>query len=266
MIEQEGLPTGFPASHNAHETMETIKVYVDTRFREADRRYEERYQVGQRAMEKAEASLNERLGAMNEFRAALSDAASRTPTRVELEVSLNTLRTERTAMIVPLRDKVEAMGKPNWPLYAGLIGIVFSLISGGMVIVQLKIDGQVAPTLASVQTGVSERGELRSQLQKVDALALASTAADASSRADRAELATRLGTVETRQEQATADLLAAQAENVGEQRELRAQVKGLSNTFNIIDDHQQRISGLLWAHVYKGQTLPITPFRPDIAR
>lgn len=55
------------------------------RLHEMDRRVEQRFQYSDKAIDKAEAAMNERLAGMNEFRDTLRDQAGRMATRVELD-------------------------------------------------------------------------------------------------------------------------------------------------------------------------------------
>jgi hypothetical protein len=64
-------------------TVETLKTVVDQRFADADRRYQQRFESQERALEQARLASEKRLDGMNEFRQALTDASSKYITRQE---------------------------------------------------------------------------------------------------------------------------------------------------------------------------------------
>lgn len=61
-----------------------LKDYLERLILEADRRYTQRFESNDAAIQKAEQSMTARLHAMNEFRDALKDQANRMATRDEL--------------------------------------------------------------------------------------------------------------------------------------------------------------------------------------
>ena len=54
-------------------TLDTLKEYFERVFQEHERRYTQRFEASQRAIETALESMNKRLDGMNEFRQALKD-------------------------------------------------------------------------------------------------------------------------------------------------------------------------------------------------
>src|SRR5688572_23666498 len=75
-------------------TIDSLKEHMETRFREADGRYDQRFRdqdkavnaalvSAEKAVSKAEAASERRFEAVNEFRATLADQASTFITRVE---------------------------------------------------------------------------------------------------------------------------------------------------------------------------------------
>lgn len=63
----------------------TLKEYFERRIDHLDRRVTELYCINENAVNKANATMSDRLDSMNEFRDALKDQASRMATRLELE-------------------------------------------------------------------------------------------------------------------------------------------------------------------------------------
>lgn len=63
----------------------TIKDYIERRFDEVEKRYDQRFTDLHRAIDKAEHALSLRLAGMNEFREALKDQANRMATISDLE-------------------------------------------------------------------------------------------------------------------------------------------------------------------------------------
>lgn len=58
-------PSGF--------TTDTLKAYLDSRLEEADKRYDQRFQAQQKALEKSDAATEKRFESVNEFRNQLRD-------------------------------------------------------------------------------------------------------------------------------------------------------------------------------------------------
>lgn len=62
-----------------------LKEHLERRLDDLDRRYEQRFELNELALTKAERSMSDRLAGMNEFREALKDQSSRMITRTEHE-------------------------------------------------------------------------------------------------------------------------------------------------------------------------------------
>ena len=60
-----------------------LKLYLDQRLTDLDRRFSERFDAADRALSKAEASLQEYKASSNEWRGALRDASGNLVTRTE---------------------------------------------------------------------------------------------------------------------------------------------------------------------------------------
>jgi hypothetical protein len=61
----------------------TLRMFVERILAETDRRYQQRFESQERALEQARMASEKRLDGMNEFRSALTDASSKYITRSE---------------------------------------------------------------------------------------------------------------------------------------------------------------------------------------
>ena len=98
----------------------SIRDYVDLRFEEA-----------QRAIDKAEASMRERLAGMNEFRDQLKDQAGRFVTRDEMNIII-TKQAEDIKALQKISDRAEGKASQNAMLFAiamALIGLVLGVLN-----------------------------------------------------------------------------------------------------------------------------------------
>lgn len=75
MSEMGQLPDGW--------TVGTVKASFERLLVEVDRRYQQRFESQERALEQARIASEKRLDGMNEFRQALTDASSKYITRQE---------------------------------------------------------------------------------------------------------------------------------------------------------------------------------------
>lgn len=94
------------------------------RVEEMDRRYTDRFTLSDRAIDKAEMSMNKRLDGMNEFRDALKDQSSRMATRAEVEALNATVESIR-------RDNSKADGRNV--VVAGVVSLM-----GGVLVAWLS--------------------------------------------------------------------------------------------------------------------------------
>ncbi len=108
-----------------------------------------------------------------------------------------TARDSRTeAELAPLRTAIAIQGKPNWALVVSIAAITFALISGGWLVIGLKIDTATSPLaldLASTKTATITNSE---RLRAIEVVANASSQADIASRTDRLQMTDRLHALE----------------------------------------------------------------------
>ena len=98
----------------------SIRDYVDLRFDEA-----------QRAIDKAEATMRDRLAGMNEFRDQLKDQAGRFVTRDELSIIAGK-QAEEIRALQKIADRAEGKASQNAMLFAiamALIGLVLGVLN-----------------------------------------------------------------------------------------------------------------------------------------
>lgn len=122
-------------------TVTSVKVYLETiiqevrncidlRMIENDKRYEQRFKGSQEALTKAETSLEKRLEGMNEFRAALTEQASRFISRDEYFQAHKTSEKD-ISLLVSRLDKMEAKGaglNAGWVYLGGIIMFIGGVI------------------------------------------------------------------------------------------------------------------------------------------
>lgn len=108
-------------------TVDTLHEHLVALAAESDRRHEQRFIGQERALALAVAGVNERLGGMNEFRAALSDQAATFVTRAELK----TMQTTIEALTSRL-DRQEGSSKgmtAAWGILLGAVGLLGAIIT-----------------------------------------------------------------------------------------------------------------------------------------
>lgn len=112
-------------------TVETLREHF-TALLEAERgKNEVRFQGTQKAIEKAEASVDRRLEGMNEFRASLADQAGRLMPRAEADNRFSGIN-EQLKDISSRIDRQEGRGSglnAGWGYLVGAVGLLAGLIA-----------------------------------------------------------------------------------------------------------------------------------------
>lgn len=103
-----------------------IKDYVDTRFNEA-----------QRAIDKAEKMMGDRLAAMNEFRSQLKDQAGRFVTRDELKLISDKLSDDVDAL-EKIADVAEGKASQSSMIFSYAISIISLIIAVASLLTRMK--------------------------------------------------------------------------------------------------------------------------------
>lgn len=115
----------------------TLKEYVDSKFEEADKRYEQRFmdsgtavnaalQAAEKAVTKAEAASEKRFESVNEFRATLADQQRTFIPRAEADLRMGTLEAQVQALMTGnLERRAGGAGmRELWGYIIGIIGII----------------------------------------------------------------------------------------------------------------------------------------------
>jgi hypothetical protein len=224
----------------------------------------ERFAAHQTALNLALSANDKRLEGLNEFRQSLSDQTSHYPTRNEVEVMISGLRSDSYSNLAPLQVKVDAMGKPNIVMMIALVGTLFSVVSASWVIIGLKIDSTNLPVQVAIQSEKIDAEQLNDRMRAAEGMITQSNQADSVSRADRAQLNSRLVTLEQIAIQNTGEVRTLSASTSAKLVEVETQFKLLSDILNMDKDQDQRLFSLLWLKAYPGETLPQVLFRPSM--
>jgi hypothetical protein len=276
-------------------TRETVRDLIE----QNNRLYDQRFNASQDALQVALTSNNQRLDAMNEFRATLSDQSSRMISRLEADAAIKSSADRIYADLSTISAKVEVFSRPNYTLIGSFASIVFVMVAGVWLVIGLKIDVSEAPVAFTVeQLKVSEASRERQvsdmstivirnsqetlaltqsmalitaaqtldsqRLNKIEIDTGASQQADASSRSDRGQLNDRTKTLEQITSTSTAERRSQEAETKQKLVEIETQFKSMSNTLNIITDHIQQWLTVLYEKVFPDQKFPRTDFRPNL--
>ena len=253
-----------------------------------------RYNDSQKALETALTANDRRLDSMNEFRATLSDQASRMISRTEVETLSENLWNKANSQIMPLSEKMESMRQTNYPLIGAFITAVIAAVASIWVIVGLKIDATSQPVLVSIESNKTDstqlnarmrsaeerilgstqadsvssadRLQLNDRVRSLEAAAVASTSADATSRADRSQLNERLRINEAVTAQNTNEQRASATTANSKLVEIETQFKGMSDFINTSNEMNDRWIGVIYNKVFPGQKYPVTTFRPNLYR
>lgn len=123
-------------------SVDTLSAHLEAMMREADRRYEQRFDAQEKAVAKAETAAEKRLDSVNEFRAQLSDQAQTFMPRNEAAILIRALddkfdvlagRVDRSESHGQGRD--EGIAKSQAAMYAALgallptVALIITLIS-----------------------------------------------------------------------------------------------------------------------------------------
>lgn len=227
--------------------------------------YEQRAQANQEALKAALAANDQRLAGMNEFRAAINDTTNKMMTRIEALSVIGASTAKIDADVSLMRDRIDIMGRPNYPLLVGIISIVATLVTGIWLIIGLRIDTAITPNAVAIASLQERDREQRTNLDTTTTAAMASTQSDVVSRSDRSQLNSRVLGLETLMASGQADRRASDASVKQQLVEIETQFKATSDTINMQKDAVEQWITLLWMKVYN-EKLPTTNFRPNLYR
>ena len=111
----------------------SLREHIEALLDERDKRYEERFEAMQVAVQKAEAATEKRFESVNEFRSQLSDQSRTFMPRSESETLHNNehLRLDGIEKRVEKMENVKQGGIQMWVIVVGVItviGIILTLI------------------------------------------------------------------------------------------------------------------------------------------
>jgi len=131
-----------------------------------------------------------------------------------------------------MTEKLNVIGRPNYMLFIGIVGLTLTLIGGGYFIVQLSIKTEMAPVIAKSEISEVDRAKLNSAMTVV-----ADRISD-----NRAELSKQ-----------------------GQQIvELETQVRATSQISNLQVSYEHTLKSILWQEM-KGYALPGALYFPDVS-
>lgn len=112
-------------------TVDTLAAEMNARLADMDRRYSERFEAQQLAIQKADTATEKRLESVNEFRKSLNDQAEKLMPRQESQ-SLHAAARERIDSLASRLDKIEGQRSgvdASWIYLIGFIATLGTLVS-----------------------------------------------------------------------------------------------------------------------------------------
>lgn len=238
-----------------------LRSYFDEKLLQIELRNQVRYDADKTALALALENNNKRLEGMNEFRQSLNDQAARMISRIEVDAQIHALSDKVEGDRRPLETKIDGMTKTNWPLLAAIVSIVFVLVSGGWLIIGLKIEAAEAPISQAVST-ISSSSVINSKaIHGLEERTADSSMANSVSKADRQQLNERMRALEGSVNTQVAARNSQVSSLVARIGEAETQARGLSDIVNIYKDTTHQWVGILFDRVF-AEPLPQSLFRP----
>lgn len=148
------------------------------------REFEDARTAGIERVETVRASTEIKLIAMNGmFVEKLDQARSSRDARSEADLA-------------PIRTALAIHGKPNWGLIVSAAAVMFATISGGWLVIGLKIDTATSPITLDLAATKATTVQNADRLRYVETASNSSTQADIASRSDRLQISDRLHALE----------------------------------------------------------------------
>lgn len=145
----------------------------------------------------------DRSATLEKLRDTIMDMARRMLSRDEVDAHIRSLETKVDGQIGQLREKTDAVGKPNYVLAGTLVTTLFALVGGMWVVIGLKIDTSTAPLSVQIEQikgseAAEARGitDLENRAHSLDATIAQLATENAQSRSDREQLNSRVHQVE----------------------------------------------------------------------
>ena len=103
------------------------------------------------------ADLDQRLHEINEFRSQLKDQTQTFLTRNEF-----------SATLLPIADKIDKLGRPNYTLFLGLASLLIVLASAAWAVIGLQIQVANAPLTSIADQSSVDRAQLNAHVARLD--------------------------------------------------------------------------------------------------
>jgi len=228
-----------------------------------EKRWEAVEEAHNKALAVAYEANDKRFAALNGFREAMADQGSRMVTREEADSSRNvllekieanraTLENRVEAEVKPLQARLEEVGRPNWALMTSMASAAFLVVAAVWMIIGLKIDATMSPLALEQGQMRTALGVAQNQINSLNNLATASTAADSTSRSDRDQLNGRVRVLETSAAQRRTDLSVMNARMV----EIETQFCARDSLSNLMHAADLRLFSMLWAKTFPNSRYP----------
>lgn len=249
-----------------------LREHFETIIQAYEMRQDDRTKAEREALRIALVANEKRLDGMNEFRQALTDQANTMVTRREVDTTrreseaatLSLIAKDQQARenlhikfdteIKSISGRLEASGRPNWPLMASAVSLFLVMITGIWIVLGLKIDATLNPLSLNLQELKVGRAAGLERLNSLVNDVASSTQADTSSRADRSQLNDRMRIIEVIQGKSTNTLVAMDQKLV----EVETQFCASDIVRNLNQSDNMRVLSLLWPKGFPGTTYPLT--------
>jgi len=111
----------------------------------------ERSTAQERALNVAMTANEKRLDTMNEWRATYADLVTNTMSRTEITAALQGIVEQTRGELSSLRDRVAALGAPDYLLWGVVVSALSGLAFGIWLLIGLKIDNATMPLALQVE-------------------------------------------------------------------------------------------------------------------
>jgi chromosome segregation ATPase len=227
-----------------------------------------------RAVAKAEAASEKRFDNVNGFKEMMRDQAAQFMTRAEhaatldgqqkeldaanarIDAKVATVGDKFDAEMKPLAEKIEAMGRPNWPFMASVATVLTLMVSGVWLIIGLKIDAVITPVLLDQHSLQATSTSTIDRLHTLEAATSGSASADEQSRTDRNQLNARMRELETRVT-SNAQERRSQLQTINAKLiEVETQFCASDIVRNLMHATDMRLTSILWHKAFPETTMP----------
>lgn len=252
-----------PKSERSTWTVPILAEFLEQRLEQSEARVSAQHKADQSAVQLAQANLERRLDAMNEFRGAMADQAARLVARSEFDAELNATRERLDAVIEPINRRIAEQGKPNWMLLVGLASVTLTVLAGCWLIIGLQINYAITPQVLAIEqlkasnTAQINAGTLvESRLRGLEQITTTSTTSDVESKADRARLNIQTERLAGQIANGQAERKEADARFTAALVEIETQFCASDAVRNMMYAQELRIMSILWSATHKNERFP----------